>query len=210
MQQEAHDTYLCREFKTSFMLKPLLTAFCFTAALSAHAQYGGPRLFLDIPNFYLHAPDVENIGDVVGLGLDAAMNVGTHWSVARLGGGATFDVAPQAEDLGESFDIDPYLLLEAGAGIYRSNGDKCAATKRNAFTAMAKGGLRYTFNDPVVLASEELDDLDYTVGVEFGYFYIADVFRNTEFVLSGDYFTKAKTFSVNFGFKFFLNLRANR
>lgn len=192
------------------MLKPLLTAICIVAALSVDAQDGGPRLFLDIPNFYLHAPDVENVGDVVGLGLDAAMNVGSHWSVARLGGGATFDVAPQAEDLGESFDIDPYLLLEAGAGIYRSNGDKCAATKRNAFTAMAKGGLRYTFNDPVVLASEELEELDYTVGVEFGYFYIADVFRNTEFVLSGDYFTKAKTFSVNFGFKFFLNLRANR
>ncbi len=192
------------------MLKSYLTVLLVAATVTLHAQYGGPRLFLDVPSFYLHAPDVENFGDVVGLGIDAAMNVGTHWSVARLGGGSTFTIAPQAEEVSESFDIDPYLLLEAGVGIYRSNGDKCAATKRNAFTAMAKGGLRYTFNDSLVSAGEVVDDFDYTLGAEFGYFFIADVFRNTEFVISTDYYTKAKTFDVNVGFKFFLNLRANR
>jgi hypothetical protein len=150
------------------MFKSFLTVLGIAAAFSLHAQYGGPRLFLDIPHFYLNAPDVENIDQAVGLGLDAAMNVGTHWSVARLGGGATFNVSPSADDVAESFDIDPHLLFEVGAGMYRTNGDKCAATKRNAFTAMAKGGVRYIFQDDVPAGEEAPDNIDYTIGAEFG------------------------------------------
>ena len=51
---------------------------------------------------------------------------------------------------------------------------------------------------------------DFTLGVELGYFYIRDVFRNMEFVISSNYHTQAKVISGNIGFKFFLNLRANR
>lgn len=190
------------------MKKILISAALAAVCLPAQAQYSGPRLFLDIPNIYFHSPDVEKIGNRLGAGAEIAMNVGTHWSVARLGGGATFTLDPKADDVGESFRTTPYGLLEVGAGIYRSNGNKCARTRQNAFTAMAKGGLFYNFakEDEGV----ELERLDYTVGAEFGYFFIRDVFRNFEVFLSGNYHTKAKVVSGNFGFKMFLNLRAGR
>ena len=57
---------------------------------------------------------------------------------------------------------------------------------------------------------EKPDGLDYTVGAEFGYFFIRDVFKNFEVFLDGRYHTKAEVVSANFGFKMFLNLRANR
>ena len=73
---------------------------------------------------------------------------------------------------------------------------------------MAKGGLFYNFRK----AEEgvEVERLDYTVGAEFGYFFIRDVFRNFEVVLSGNYSTKSKVVGANLGFKMFLNLRADR
>lgn len=178
----------------------------FTMTFCAQAQYSGPRLFLDIPNIYFNAPDVEKIGNRFGPGIETAFNVGTHWSVARLGGGLTYTLDPKAEDVGESTLLTPYALLEAGAGMYRSNGNKCAKTKQNAFTVLAKGGLFYNFRKEET--GETLDRLDYTVGAEFGYFFIRDVFKNYEIFLSGNYFTKAKVVGANFGFKMFLNLRA--
>lgn len=190
------------------MKKILLSSVFLAMALCSTAQYGGPRLFLDVPAIYFNAPDVEHIGDRLGGGAEIAMNVGTHWGVARLGGGATFTVDPKADDVGESFLTTPYALLEAGAGLYRSNGNKCAKTNQNAFTALAKAGLFYNF----AKAEEgvEVERLDYTVGAEFGYFFIRDVFKNFEVFLSGNYYTKSKVVGGNFGFKMFLNLRANR
>lgn len=191
------------------MKKYLLSAALLAATLTAQAQYGGPRLFLDVPVIYFAAPDVERIGNNLGAGAEVAMNVGTHWSVARLGGGARFTLDPNAEDVGESFVTTPYGILEVGAGMYRSNGNKCAKTRSNAFTALAKGGLFYNFNTKALEpGGEKPDGLDYTVGAEFGYFFIADVFRNFEIVLDGRYHTKAEVISASFGFKMFLNLRA--
>ena len=188
------------------MKKILLSAAFLAAALSARAQYSGPRLFLDLPIIYATAPDVEHIGNRLGAGLETAMNVATHWSTARLGGGATFTLDPKAEDVGDSFLTTPFARLEVGAGVYRSNGNKCAKTKQNAFTALAKGGMVYNFQKVVGVE----DQLDFTVGAEFGYFFIRDVFKNYEVFLSGNYHTKAEVFSANFGFKMFLNLRADR
>jgi hypothetical protein len=193
------------------MKKHLIAAALLAATFAAQAQYSGPRLFLDVPVIYVTTPDVENIGNRFGLGGEVAMNVGTHWSVARLGGGATYTFDPKADDFGESTLTTPYGILEVGAGLYRSNGNKCAKTKANAFTAMAKGGLFYNFNTKETEpGGEKPDGLDYTVGAEFGYFFIRDVFKNFEVVLDGRYHTKAKVVSANFGFKMFLNLRANR
>lgn len=190
------------------MKKILLSSAFLTMALCATAQYGGPRLFLDVPSIYFNAPDVEHIGDRLGGGAEIAMNVGTHWGVARLGGGATFTLDPKADDVGKSFLTSPYAILEAGAGLYRSNGNKCAKTNQNAFTALAKGGLYYNF----AKAEEgvEVQRLDYTVGAEFGYFFIRDVFKNFEVFMSGNYFTRSKVVGANLGFKMFLNLRADR
>ncbi|MBV6442908.1 MAG: hypothetical protein DYG98_19630 [Haliscomenobacteraceae bacterium CHB4] len=193
------------------MKKHLITAAILAASLTAQAQYSGPRLFLDVPVIYFAAPDVENIGNNLGAGAEVAMNVATHWSTVRVGGGAMFTVDPGADDVGDSFLTTPYGILEAGAGLYRSNGNKCAKTHANAFTAMAKAGLFYNFNTKETEpGGEKPDGLDYTVGAEFGYFFIRDVFRNFEIFLDGRYHTKAEVVSGRFGFKMFLNLKANR
>jgi hypothetical protein len=190
------------------MKKLPLVAVLFCTAFAVNAQYSGPRLFLDLPVIYATAPNVEKIGNRLGAGIETALNVATHWSTARIGGGATFTLDPKAEDVGDSFLTNPFAMLEVGAGLYRSNGNKCAKTKQNAFTALAKGGLLYSFRKEE--AGEELDRLDYTVGAEFGYFFIRDVFKNYEVFLSANYHTKAEVVSANFGFKMFLNLRADR
>ncbi len=194
------------------MQKFLLPVFFFFAASAAFGQVNsGPRLFLDIPNIYATVPDVENVKNQLGLGAETAFNVGSHWSVARVGGGAMFTLDPQAEELQESFLATPYVLFEAGAGMYRSNGNRCAKTKQKAFTALGKVGLRYTFNPKEVRdLTTENGVLDYTVGAEFGYFFIRDMFKNTELFLNGAYLTQSKVVMGNLGIKFFLNLRANR
>ncbi|MCA0238177.1 MAG: hypothetical protein LCH81_17520 [Bacteroidetes bacterium] len=192
------------------MKKTFLLFGCLLAAIVANAQYG-PRLFLDIPNMSFSVPDVTDPTQRMGFDLGTAFNVGTHWSVARVGGGASFSLSPDAEDVAESFQINPFLLVEAGAGIYRSNGNKCARTQQNAFTAMAKAGVLYTFysKDEKALTNET-GAIDYTIGGEFGYFFIRDVFKNYELFLSPNYHIKSKVLSANLGFKLFLNLRADR
>jgi hypothetical protein len=182
------------------MKKCFILLFACAAALSARAQ-GLPRLFLDIPYIFVAAPDVEKVGNLLGAGAEASFNVGTHWSVARLGGGAVFSLDPKSNDVGASFLTSPFAKFEVGLGKYRSNGNQCAKTKQSAYTAMARGGLRYNF---------EAEMMDYTLGAEFGYFFIRDIFRNMEISLSGDYYTQAKVFGASFGFKLFLNLKADR
>ncbi|MCC7505040.1 MAG: hypothetical protein IT259_07060 [Saprospiraceae bacterium] len=178
------------------------------SALSANAQYGGPRLFLDIPVIYFNAPDVENIGKRLGVGAETAFNVGTHWSVLRVGGGAAVTADPNADDFGASIITTPYALLEAGAGMYRSNGSRCAKTHQNAFTAMGKVGMRYNFNNKIASETDTKGFIDYSIGVEFGHFFIRDIFKNYEVFLRSNYYTQSKTISADFGFKMFLNLRA--
>jgi len=192
------------------MKKTFLLSCCLLAAIVVKAQYG-PRLFLDIPNMSFSVPDVTKPTQRMGFDLGTAFNVGTHWSVARVGGGAVFSLSPDADDLAESFQINPFLVAEVGAGIYRSNGNKCARTQQNAFTAIAKAGVRYTFysKDEKALLDES-GQIDYSIGGEFGYFFIRDVFKNYEVFISPNYYLKSKVLAGNIGFKLFLNLRADR
>lgn len=188
-----------------------LVVACLFYTLSLQAQYTGPRLFLDVPHIYLAAPDAENVGNRVGAGAEVAMNVGTHWSVARLGAGTTFTFDPQAEEFNKTTLWGPYALLEAGAGMYRSNGNQCAKDHQSAFTAIGKVGMRYDFNEkavPLDTPEASPNQLDFTLGAELGYFFIRDEFRNMEVVAAGNYLLNAKAFSATFGLKFFLNLRA--
>jgi hypothetical protein len=190
-------------------MKHLLLSFALLlASLALHAQYGGPRLFLDIPVIGFTAPDVTKISNSVGASLETAMNVASHWGTVRVGGGALFTVSPDADDVAKSFNTTPFVLMEAGAGLYRSNGNRCAKTKQNAFTAIAKVGLRYEFRDRIL--EQEPQQLDYTIGGEFGFFFIRDVFKNYEVFLSPNYHFNAEALSATFGFKMFLNLRADR
>lgn len=195
------------------MKKSLLLVAAF-AALStlAFAQpvSKGARLFLDIPVIHLAAPDVTLIGNRIGIGAGTAMNVATHWSTARLGGGAVFSMDPQSKDVQETFVTTPYVMFEAGAGKYRTNGNQCSKTKSKAFTAMAKAGVRYAFISEALEPEGEVPDkFDVTVGAELGYFFIRDVFKNTEVFLDANYHVNSKIISANFGFKMFLNLRAS-
>lgn len=195
------------------MKKILLCLAAFAAiSTSALAQYTkGPRLFLDIPTVHLASPDVTLIANRIGVGVGTAMNVATHWSTARLGGGVIFSMDPQASKVQETFVTNPYVLLEAGAGKFRTNGAQCAKTRSKAYTAMAKAGMRYYFiSDELGPENEAPDKFDVLVGAELGYFFIRDVFRNTEVFLDGYYHVNSKIISVNFGFKMFLNLRADR
>ncbi len=191
------------------MQKSLFWTVLLTFSIGALQAQTRARIFLDIPAIYLAAPDVENISRLAGLGAETALNVGTHWGVSRLGGGATFTLDPKSDDLGKSFNVNPYAMLEAGVGKYRSNGNRCARTKQNAYTILAKGGVRYNFfNKDVREVLDKNGEIDYTLGAEFSYFFIRDVFRNNEIFLAGNYLTQSKVISVNFGFKVFLNLRA--
>ena len=173
-------------------------------AYTMQAQYGGPRDFLDLPTIYATAPNVQKIGNLIGAGAETALNVGTHWCVGRIGGGAVFSLDPKSDDVGSTFLTSPYALMEFGVGRYRSNGNQCAKTHQSAFTALAKGGLRYNFE------KDATNPLDYSVGAEIGYFFIRDMFKNYEVFAAGNYLVKGKTMGVNFGFKLFLNLKARR
>jgi hypothetical protein len=194
------------------MKKILLFFVLFAAACVVQAQRsGGPRLFLDLPIIHVNSPNALEIGNRLGLGAGVAMNVATHWSTLRVGGGATVTMDLQNADVETSLLTVPYALFEAGIGKYRSNGSQCAKTHQNAFTALAKGGIRYDFDTrSLVSAAEDDFGLDYTVGGEFGYFFIRDVFRNFELFFDANYHIKAEALSANLGFKMFLNLRADR
>ncbi len=193
---------------TRFFLLSLILS---SALQSVQAQYGGPRLFLDAPAFFFTAPDAPEIANLLGLGTDINLNIANHNGMIRFGGGSLFTVDPKSNDLLNSLLVTPFVKAEIGAGRYRSNGNKCAKTHRPAFTMMAKGGVRYNFftekNRP---DSSPKGELDYSVGAEFGYFYIRDIIRNTEVFGSANYFVKSKNIAAEFGFRTFFNLRGRR
>jgi hypothetical protein len=204
-----HQTFLIMDVKKStywFLLILIALPFAATAQ-----NFDGPRLFLDVPAIYATAPNVKNIQNNAGLAGEVLMNVATHHIVGRAGGGFIYSFDPQAKDFFTSTLSTPYVLLEVGAGNYRSNGNKCAKTHRPAFTAIAKAGIMHQFlagrNRPVDTPS---GNFDYTVGLELGYFYIRDIFRNSEVFVRGNYFIKSEAISADLGLKIFLNLRADR
>ena len=159
------------------------------------------RLFLDAPGVFARTLDVKNFSNRIGLGSEIMMNVGTHYVVARGGGGAVFSLEPQADDLKASFKTAPFVRMEIGVGPYRTNGNQCANHHQNAFTAQGRVGVLYDF-----LAKKT----DFPVGVELGYFYIRDEFKNSEIFLRSDFYTNSKIITADFGLRFFLNLRADR
>ena len=190
------------------MKKSILLVAALAATLTAQGQ-NFPRVFLDLPAIFLTAPDAVEIGNRLGPGLEVAASAGTHWSMARLSAGTTLTFEPKAEDFGQSVHNRPYFGLEAGVGIYRSNGNRCASTHQAAFTALAKGGIRYQFNVPnPIIGGAKYSPWDYSLGGELGYFFIRDMFRNWEVFGRGNYFTRAKVVSADLGVRFFLNMRA--
>jgi hypothetical protein len=192
------------------MKRLLIGTLFLCTAFVAHAQYGGPRLFWDVPGFYVTAPEVANISNQIGLSAETAFNVATHWATARAGFGTAFSLDPQSDQVDETFLTTPYFLVEGGLGLYRTNSNQCAASHRSAFTAMGIIGFRYNMDLRDSKPAEETESVfgpQFVLGAEFGYFFIRDVFRNTEFVLRGTYYPGAQVLSAQLGFKFFLNAR---
>jgi hypothetical protein len=183
----------------------------FSFYTTTQAQNSGPRLFLDGPGIFFTAPDVPEISNLLGLGTDLAFNVGTHNAVFRVGGGSTFTVNPQSNDLLNTLLTTPFVKAEIGAGVYRSNGNKCARTHRPAFTYMAKAGIRNDFllskNRP---EGSDKTNLDYSLGAEFSYFYIRDIIRNTEVFAHANYYLISQNVAAEIGFRTFFNLRGRR
>lgn len=176
-------------------MKNLLFLFLFTA-FSANAQIE-PRYFLDVPALYLRSVDVQNFADRVGVGGDIMMNVGTHYLMARAGGGAIMSLEPASDDLKGSIVTSPYARIEVGAGPFRTNGNQCSNTHQNAFTAQLRFGTLYDFQAKTV---------DFPLAVELGYFFIRDMVRNTELFVRSDFYTKQEKLTLDFGMRFFLNL----
>ena len=184
-------------------------------ALHTSTTHAQTRVFLDVPVLTYYNPNVEEFSDRMGLNLGIDLNVGSHNLVSRVGLGVNGTLAPSADDIGESVFTSLYGKGEIGAGLFRTNGKKCSIHNSNAYTALAIGGVRYNYltKDFPLLPDEALagyDGLDYYAGVELGYFFIRDVFKNYELFMRGDYSLKNKIISANVGFKLFLNLKARR
>ena len=159
------------------------------------------RLFLDIPSIYLHSSDLEAIANHAGAGADLGFGIGTHHLMGRIQGGTTMTADFESDAIDETIDFQPFARLEAGAGLWRTNGKRCSVHNSNAFTAMAKGGLQYLF-------SAEEDNVQYTLGIELSYFRIRDYKNNMELFLDGGLNMTTEKLYANFGFRHFLNLRA--
>lgn len=157
------------------------------------------RMFLDAPSIYFHSPNLEAITNNAGMGIDFGFGVGTHYLMTRLSGGTAVTADFESDEIEKSFLWLPYVRLEAGAGLWRTNGNKCAHHDSNAFTVLPKASLMYAF---------EPGEMQFTVGAELGYFRIRDYFRNMELFLDGGYNLDTKTMFGTFGFRNFLNLRA--
>ncbi|MCF8237945.1 MAG: hypothetical protein K9I85_07290 [Saprospiraceae bacterium] len=179
--------------------KFILTLALLVSGLSLQAQQA--RLFLDIPGIYLHTSNISELTQNAGLGADAGFGIGTHNFMGRFQGGTTVTADFDSEAIEETIDFQPFVRLEVGAGLWRTNGNKCAAHNSNAFTAMAKGGMQYLF-------SLDEDNLQYTVGIELSYFRIRDYKNNMELFLEGGLNTTTEKLYANFGFRHFINLRA--
>lgn len=168
------------------------------SAVSAQAQHP-VRLFLDVPGIYAHSPKLDAIVNNAGLGLDAGFGVGTHYVMSRFSGGTTVTADFEAEAIEKTVVWNPFLRLEAGAGLWRSNGNQCSEHHANAYTALGKAGVQYAFQPK---------EIQYTVGVELSYFYIRDYFKNLEIFLDGGLNMTTNQLYASFGFRNFLNMRA--
>jgi hypothetical protein len=176
-------------------------------------QNAVPRLFLDAPEIYLTVPNVNKEGsfDRSGAGVGATMNVANYHATGRVGAYFLGTTQPKAEDIQAATILNFGGFVEGGAGYYRTNGNRCAKDFRGAYTAMLVGGLRHnSTTKSLVNAADKTLGLDYTAGLEFGYFYIRDIIRNTEFTLRGDYYFKQELIGVRLSMKVFWNLKGER
>jgi hypothetical protein len=188
--------------------------FCLAAFGTLFSQSAVPRLFLDVPEIYVILPNVNKSESFnrSGLGTGITMNVASYHATGRVGGYFMGTTQPKADDLKAVTTMHYGGFVEGGTGLYRTNGNRCAKDARGAYTAMLVGGVRYDLSSKDLRNASDkyADGFDYTAGLEFGYFYIKDIIKNTEFTLRGDYYFKQELVGVRLGLKVFLNLKGER
>jgi len=175
----------------------LLVFALFTLAVSGFSQR--PRMFLDVPAIYAYSANLEAFEANSGLAMDIGFGLGSHNLMTRLSGGTAVTADFQSDEIEKTVNWLPFVKLEAGAGLWRSNGNKCSRHHSNAFTAIAKGATLYAF---------DAQEVQFTVGAELGYFRIRDYKRNMEIFMDGGYNVTSSSPFAAFGLRYFLNLRA--
>ena len=159
------------------------------------------RVFIDAPSFYLLTNDVSKIAENSGLGLDLGAAVGTHSVMGKLSAGLTVTTDFSKEiDVKDGLVYNPFVKLEGGAGLYRSNGNKCSKTHASAYSLIGKAGVQYIFNKDLEKKFSPI------VAIEASFFYIRDMVKNSEVFLEPQYNISTKTLGVSFGFRRFYNL----
>ncbi len=159
------------------------------------------RSFIDAPSIYLYSPDVQNITKVFGAGIDAGYVLGSHNLMVGIRGGtlAQFLNNTVTSKLDGPTWL-PFARLDAGAGLFRTNGDHCSLTQRNAYSAFVKGSLIYNFSDVYT------DKLHPRIGVELSYFRLRDMVKNSEIFIDPGYNISTKLVDFNIGFRYFYNM----
>lgn len=184
---------------------------CLLSFNSLSAQF---RSMVDVPSLYVLSRDVANIPKQEGLALDFGYAVGTHYLMSKLTAGFEVTADLGHEKIAKTLYYNPFARFEVGVGKWRSNGQKCARTNQSAFTILAKGGLVYNFGNRTADLENEVPELasglDYYVGAEFGRFFLKDMFKNSEFFLSGGYYLESKRVFAEIGIRTFLNTLAER
>jgi hypothetical protein len=170
------------------------------------------RSLLEIPTMYLMTNDVQNIAEEVGAGINVGYALGTHHMLSRVYGGFEASTNAKESNLGDHMYYNPFVGAEIGGGLWRTNGNKCAAKNRGAYTAAAKAGLRYNIGSRDAMPDENVEaiesGMDYYAGIELAYFYIDNYKTNSDVMLEAGYFFQKQSFFVRFGFRTFINLRA--
>ena len=194
----------------------LLVCVILMAVGIANAQYSTERnpirSLLEIPTMYVMTNDLQNIAEEVGAGITAGYALGTHNMLTRVYGGFEASTNAKAENLGSHMYYNPFVGAELGGGFWRTNGNKCAAKNRGAYTGLLKGGLRYDIGSRDAMPDEGVEaiesGLDYYAAVELAYFYIDNYKTNTDVMLEAGYFFNKQSIFVRFGFRTFINLKA--
>lgn len=183
---------------------------------SINAQYSTERnpirSLLEIPTGYLMTNDLANIAEEVGAGLTVGYALGTHNMLTRVYGGFEASTNAKEENIGAHMYYNPFVGAEMGGGFWRTNGNKCAAKNRGAYTSILKGGLRYDIGNREAMPDEGVPaiegGLDYYAAVELAYFYIDSYKTNTDVMLEAGYMFNKQSIFVRFGFRTFINLKA--
>ncbi|SRR6056297_328396 len=182
-----------------------------------HAQMQGkkgPRSMVDMLALYAVDNNITDPGESLGAGIAVGYGIGTHNLMVR--GIVGFETTTNAQEpnLSKNLYYNPYLALETGGGLWRSNGNQCGAKKQYAFTVLPKVGVRYDIGSREADIEQNVtaieSGVDFYGALELGYFFLDDYFKNSELYVEGGYFFQGEAVYVRFGFRTFLNTKAIR